>query len=167
MTWHYPVNLVKPRELFRILWAVLYFTYQLFPAFNILFCRIANLWDIDLKFPGHISDVLQNFMKLACLEIAFSNMSIFRILVCNLQTGPGVKKKDFVPHYLYQHLVKISQSCVVSGLCKTRCNLCMIYVFSAFFVHSEKSVTYWVQIFHGPFPRLTTLPFLILGWSNK
>ena len=57
MTWHHPVNLVKSGDLIQIFWAVLYFTDQLFSAFYRLFCKIANLWDIDLKFSGFISDV--------------------------------------------------------------------------------------------------------------
>ena len=51
------MNLMKSRDLGRILWAVLYFKYQIFSAFHRLFCEIANLRDIDLKFSGFISDV--------------------------------------------------------------------------------------------------------------
>ena len=52
--------------------------------------------------------MLQNFAKLACLEVAFLNIGIFGILVCNLQAKPDVSKSffDFVPPYGYQHLVK-------------------------------------------------------------
>ena len=56
MICHPPVNLVKSRDLFRMLWAVLCFTVQLFTAFHRLFCKIANLGDIDLKFSGSLSD---------------------------------------------------------------------------------------------------------------
>ena len=44
-------------DLVWILWAVMYFKDQLFPAFYRLFCKIATLWDIDLKFSGIISDI--------------------------------------------------------------------------------------------------------------
>ena len=57
MTLHHPVNLVKSRNLFHILRAVLYFTVQLFLVFHRLFYRIANLGGIDLKFSGSIHDV--------------------------------------------------------------------------------------------------------------
>ena len=59
-----------------------------------------------------IVTILQNFVRLACLEIAFLKIGIFGILVCNLQTGPVMSKKffDFVPPNEYQHLVKISWS---------------------------------------------------------
>ena len=57
MTWHHQVNLVKSRDLVHILKAVLYFTDQHLAPFYRLFCKIANLWDIDLKFSGFISDV--------------------------------------------------------------------------------------------------------------
>ena len=36
--------------------------------------------------------ILQNFVKLACLEVAFPKLGIFGILVCNLQTGPVMSK---------------------------------------------------------------------------
>ena len=48
---------MKSRDIVWILWAVLYFTDQLFSAFYRLFFKIANLLDIDLKFSGFISDV--------------------------------------------------------------------------------------------------------------
>ena len=51
------MNLLKSRDLFPILSAILYFADQLFSAFHRLFCQISNLWDIDPKFSGSISDV--------------------------------------------------------------------------------------------------------------
>ena len=86
MTWNHPVNMVNSRDLVRILWTVLYFIGQLFSAFYRIFYKIANLWNIDLKLLGFISDV--NFAKLACLEVAFPKIGVFGNLVCNLQTGP-------------------------------------------------------------------------------
>ena len=106
MTWHHTVNLVQS----QISWAVLYFRDSIFSAFYRLFCKIANLWDIDLKFPRFLSavnsDNPKNFVKLACLEVAFPKI---RILVCNLQTRPDMSwcSFDFVPPYRYQHLAKI------------------------------------------------------------
>ena len=50
MIWHHPVNLVKSRDLVVILWVALYFTDQLFSAFYRFFCKISNLYDIDVKF---------------------------------------------------------------------------------------------------------------------
>ena len=58
MTGHHLVNVVKSRDLLRILWAFLYFTDQLFSASHRLFRKIVNLEDIELKFTdGSISEV--------------------------------------------------------------------------------------------------------------
>ena len=75
MTWHHPVNLVKSRDLVRIFCAAQYFTDQLFRHFTDWYGKIANLWHIDLKTSGFISEtILRNFVKLACLEIAFPQL---------------------------------------------------------------------------------------------
>ena len=98
----------------RILWAVLYFTDQLFSTFYRFFCKIANLWDIDLKYQGSfltsVVTILQNFVKLACLEVAFLKIGFFGILVCNLPTSQVMSKFfcDFVPPHWAWHLVKMS-----------------------------------------------------------
>ena len=56
--WHVITKyFVKSHDLALILWAVLYSTDQLFAGYYRLLCKIANLWDIDLKFSGFISDV--------------------------------------------------------------------------------------------------------------
>ena len=53
--------------------------------------------------------ILQNSVKLACLENAFLKIEIFGILVCNLLTKPDMSKNiDFMPLHGYQNLVKIS-----------------------------------------------------------
>ena len=55
-----------------------------------------------------IRTIQQTFVKLAYLEVAFLKIGIFVILVCNLQTQPGMSTffYDFVAPYGYQHLVK-------------------------------------------------------------
>ena len=109
MTGHHPVNLVKSRYL---LW---FFTGRsvsyrpAFLAFYRLFCKIANPWDINLKFfRVYFWRQYGQSCKLACLEVAFPKIGIFRVLVCNLQAEPVMSKKffDFVSPYKYQHLVK-------------------------------------------------------------
>ena len=85
-TWN-PVNLVKSCDLVRILWAVLYFTNQLFWAFYKLFT------DINLKFSGFLTliwTILQNFVMLAWLEVAFPKIEFFWILFCHLQIRPNM-----------------------------------------------------------------------------
>ena len=57
MTCYHQVYLVKSYDLALILWAVLYFTDQLFAAYYRLLCKRANLWVIDLKFSKFIFDV--------------------------------------------------------------------------------------------------------------
>ena len=110
-------DMTSASKLGEVTWpssAVLYLSYQLFSAFYIMFCKIENLWDIDLKFSGFISDVnmtiLQNLVKLACQENAFLKIGIFGILVCNLQTKPNVSKISFWYRspYRYNFFVKIS-----------------------------------------------------------
>ena len=76
---------MKSRDLFRILWTVLYFTDQFILEFHKLFCKITYLRDIDLKFSGSIFKVIidntANFVKLAGLKVAFRTIGIFGILV--------------------------------------------------------------------------------------
>ena len=76
MQWNHPANLVKIRNLVFIWWTVLYFTDKLFSAFYRLFCKIANLWNIDLKFSGFISNINldnpENFCKLSMSRSYFS-----------------------------------------------------------------------------------------------
>ena len=76
MTWHHPENLVKSRDLVRILWADLYFKDHLFLVFYISF------W---FTFSGFISDVkidnAAKFQKSACVEIAFLKIGIYGILI--------------------------------------------------------------------------------------
>ena len=57
-----------------------YFTDQLFSAFHKLFCQIANLWDIDLRFSGIISDVNSDnpVQFRTCVEVAHQNSFFFR-----------------------------------------------------------------------------------------
>ena len=56
-------NMTSPSKFGEVAWPILDFTgcsvfyRQAFPAFYRLFCKIANLWDIDLKFSGSIFDV--------------------------------------------------------------------------------------------------------------
>ena len=57
MTRYYLLSLLKSRDLVCIFRAVLYFTDQHLAPFQGLFCKIANLQDIDLKFSGSIFDV--------------------------------------------------------------------------------------------------------------
>ena len=62
------------------------------PAFYRLFCKLANLGDIDLKFSGLIFDINinnnpANFLKLACSEVAVSENRLFeRFLTLTLRT---------------------------------------------------------------------------------
>ena len=75
-----------------------------FASFLRLFCKIANLQDIDLKFAGSISDSnIDNPAKFreVSLEVAFLKMRFFGILVCNLQTSQVMSTffSDFVPPY--------------------------------------------------------------------
>ena len=52
----------------------MYFVDQHFAPFYRLFCKIANLQSIDLKFSGSISvdnDENLTIVKLACLDVAF------------------------------------------------------------------------------------------------
>ena len=98
MTWHPPVNLVKSRVPVRILYTVLYFTDQHLAPLYRLFCKIANLWDIDLKFSGFICDVNSDnpakFREVSMPRSCISKNRVFGILVCNLQTSQ-VKSKNF------------------------------------------------------------------------
>ena len=65
-----------------ILKAVLYSTGQHLAPFYRLFCKIANLGDIDLKFSGSISDVnIDNHAKFGEVGIprsCFSKNRVFR-----------------------------------------------------------------------------------------
>ena len=112
--WHDPINLVKSRDQVRIVKAVLYFTVQFFSAFSDCSVKYpifeTSIWNFQGLFLTSIVTILQNCLKLAYLEVAFHKIVIFRILVCNLQTGLVMSKIcfDVVPRYRYQYLVKFS-----------------------------------------------------------
>ena len=92
--WNDIAHLVRSRDLLQIFWAALYFTHQLFCHFtdcSVKYLEI-SIWNFQGLFLTSIWIIFQNFMKLACLEDAFSKIGIFRILVCNLQTGSAMSK---------------------------------------------------------------------------
>ena len=67
-----------------------------FSAFYRLFSKIGDLWDIDLKFPGFISDVNSDnpapFHRVSMPRSCISKISFFGILLCNLQNGSAMSK---------------------------------------------------------------------------
>ena len=67
---------MKSRDLIQILLAVLYFKDQFFSAFYRLFCKIVNLWDIDLKYSGFVSDVYMGNPKFR--EVSMPRSCIFK-----------------------------------------------------------------------------------------
>ena len=77
MTWHHPVTLVMSRDLIRILQAILYFTDQHLAPFYRLFCKIANLGDIDLKFLESTSNVKIDSPAKLC-EVSLPGCCIFK-----------------------------------------------------------------------------------------
>ena len=94
--WHHPVSLLKSRNLVWILWT------GFLRHFTKCSEKIANLWDIDLKFSGFISDI--NMEK----PTKFRELSMPRI-----SKNWGFRDLCqffyyFVPPYGHQHVVKIS-----------------------------------------------------------
>ena len=68
------------RELAKNLLAVLLFTDQHFLAFHILFCKMANILDINLKFTRSIPDV-NIFNRAKFREFSMPKFYIFKYCV--------------------------------------------------------------------------------------
>ena len=117
-------DMTSPSKFGEVTWPILDFTGRsvfyipAFSAFYRLFCKIANFWDIDLKFSELISDAnIDNpaiFLNLSSMSRSY----IYRnqtVCVCldywihNLQTILIVimVSFDLVPPHLAWHLVKI------------------------------------------------------------
>ena len=69
------MNLEESRDILRILWAVMYFTDQLFSTFYRLVCKIVNLLDMNLKFSEFIYDVNMDYPA-KCREVSMPRSCI-------------------------------------------------------------------------------------------